>query len=141
MLLVKNTTVSFCCQFVENLVGVVNGKKLKQPLNLIIFIESAMGMLNLPDICRKANELTELGAPFQLDGIVFGSDDFCASIGTYDDVRAEVFIIFGCWTEWSCTTFFEMSSRLAISMLGSRVLQLWFRFYWHLWKLIGGIEQ
>jgi len=49
--------------------------------NLIIFIESAIGMLNLPDICRRANEISEMGAPFTLEGIVFGSDDYLANIG------------------------------------------------------------
>jgi len=38
-------------------------------------------MLSLPDICRRANEISEMGAPFTLEGIVFGSDDFLANIG------------------------------------------------------------
>lgn len=68
--------------FAEKLVGILGERKLKKKkFKLIIFIESAIGMLNLPDICQKANEITELGAPLLLDGIVFGSDDFLANIG------------------------------------------------------------
>jgi len=38
-------------------------------------------MLSLPDICRRAVEISEMGAPFVLEGIVFGSDDYLANIG------------------------------------------------------------
>ena len=54
---------------------------MKKKFNIIIFIESAIGMLSLPDICRRANEISEMGAPFTLEGIVFGSDDYLANIG------------------------------------------------------------
>ena len=50
-------------------------------LNLIIFIESAAGLLRFQDTCQKANCLSNEGAPFVLRGVVFGSDDFCANIG------------------------------------------------------------
>ena len=50
-------------------------------LKLIVFIESAAGLLRFQDICQKANCLSNEGAPFILDGVVFGSDDFCADIG------------------------------------------------------------
>jgi len=53
----------------------------KKKFSLIIFIESAVGILSLPDIIRRANEISEMGAPFLLEGIVFGSDDFLANIG------------------------------------------------------------
>ena len=53
---------------------------MKTPLNLILFTESALGMLNLRAICERALELTA-GLPLSLDGLVFGSDDFCADIG------------------------------------------------------------
>ena len=49
--------------------------------NTIIFIESALGLLNFEAICRRAQELMDLGVPLCLDGVVFGSDDYCASIG------------------------------------------------------------
>lgn len=43
-------------------------------------MESAESLLSLPTICRRGVELSK-DAPFDLDGIVFGSDDFCADIG------------------------------------------------------------
>lgn len=68
--------------FAEKFLSILQERKVKKKkFNLVIYVESALGMLNLPDICRKANEITELGAPLQLDGIVFGSDDFLANIG------------------------------------------------------------
>lgn len=49
-------------------------------LSLVFFIESAKSLLNLRDICEKAQN--SLNCPlYQLDGLVFGSDDFCADIG------------------------------------------------------------
>ena len=57
------------------------GDATEAKLKLIIFIESATGLLRFQDICQKANCLTNEGAPFVLDGVVFGSDDFCADIG------------------------------------------------------------
>ena len=53
---------------------------VKTPMNLILFTESALGMLNLRAICERALELTS-GLPLSLDGLVFGSDDYCADIG------------------------------------------------------------
>ena len=48
---------------------------------LIIYVESAVGLLNADSTCRKAIQLSKNGAPFVLEGLVFGSDDYCASIG------------------------------------------------------------
>lgn len=67
--------------FAEQLVTCLEKKKAKKKFSLIIFIESAVGILSLPDIIRRANEISEMGAPFLLEGIVFGSDDFLANIG------------------------------------------------------------
>ena len=44
-------------------------------------MESAVSLLNLQDICSHGETLTESGAKFEIDGIVFGSDDFVADIG------------------------------------------------------------
>jgi len=52
----------------------------KPKLNLIIFIETAVGLLNMRDVCGKGCQLSESG-PFNLAGLVFGSDDFVADIG------------------------------------------------------------
>lgn len=58
------------------------GKKdMGDKMNLIIFIESARSMLALPKICEKAWELAEKHW-FVPDALVFGSDDYCADIGT-----------------------------------------------------------
>ena len=48
---------------------------------LITFVESAMGLMNLKNIFSKAYELQLKEKLFTLDGVVFGSDDFCADIG------------------------------------------------------------
>ncbi|XP_069746611.1 citramalyl-CoA lyase, mitochondrial isoform X4 [Narcine bancroftii] len=56
------------------------GRTAEKPMNLITFVETAVGLLHFKDICEEAQHL---GAPagFQLDGVIFGSDDFCASVG------------------------------------------------------------
>ena len=66
-------------QFSEKLKNTV-GKKLDKKLRLMIFTESARSLLYLPQICRIGIELSR-NSPFILDGVVFGSDDFCANIG------------------------------------------------------------
>jgi len=69
--------------FESKLVSTLKDSKHKSTsiFNLIIFAESAVSLLKLEDICQRAAELSDLGAPVQLVGIVFGSDDFCADIG------------------------------------------------------------
>jgi len=49
-------------------------------LGLIMFIESARAMLDLPAICRAAFEISD-DSFFIPEALVFGSDDFCADIG------------------------------------------------------------
>eukprot|EP00914_Ancora_sagittata_P015440 GHVO01030516.1.p1 GENE.GHVO01030516.1~~GHVO01030516.1.p1 ORF type:complete len:250 (+),score=31.70 GHVO01030516.1:43-792(+) len=53
----------------------------KKKFNLIIYMETATGLVNLVDTCKRGVALCSEGADFILDGIVFGSDDFCADIG------------------------------------------------------------
>ncbi|ESO04931.1 hypothetical protein HELRODRAFT_185528 [Helobdella robusta] len=67
----------------ETVVSILEGmnKEKHRMFNLIIFIESALGLLNFENICRRSVELMELGVPLSLEGVVFGSDDFCANIG------------------------------------------------------------
>ena len=55
-------------------------KYSKAKLKLVIYVESAASLLNLPLICDKAIQLSSEGV-FKLEGIVFGSDDYCADIG------------------------------------------------------------
>lgn len=51
-----------------------------EPIDLIIYVESARGLLDLKDICEHFLEMAEF-TKCRLAGIVFGSDDFCANIG------------------------------------------------------------
>lgn len=53
---------------------------LPRKINLVIFVESAAALLDLREICKTAVEISS-SCPFSLDGVVFGSDDFCADIG------------------------------------------------------------
>ena len=66
-----------------------SSKKSKQdptqgidPIDLIIYVESAKGLLELKDICAHSIEMSEF-TKCRLAGIVFGSDDFCANIGRF----------------------------------------------------------
>nr|XP_045001738.1 citramalyl-CoA lyase, mitochondrial isoform X2 [Jaculus jaculus] len=58
----------------------LKGRKLEQPMNLIPFVETAMGLLNFKAVCE---ETLKLGPPVGLflDAVVFGGEDFRASIG------------------------------------------------------------
>ncbi|XP_064413716.1 citramalyl-CoA lyase, mitochondrial isoform X4 [Latimeria chalumnae] len=58
----------------------LKGRKLTEPINLITFVETAVGLLNLKAVCEETLYQGEQ-VGFRLDGVVFGSDDFCASIG------------------------------------------------------------
>lgn len=53
-------------------------------MRLVAFIESARSLLDMDDICRHAALLSDQGAAFRLDAVVFGSDDFCADIGQHE---------------------------------------------------------
>lgn len=48
--------------------------------NLITYVESGLGLMNMKDVLLQAQEHTKEGH-YQMDGVVFGSDDFCADIG------------------------------------------------------------
>ena len=65
-------------------------------MNLIIFVESAMAMLNLRDICQQGAALSDSAdSLIRLDGVVFGSDDFVADIGwLFSCNKVDVFILF-----------------------------------------------
>lgn len=55
--------------------------KSTQNVNLIIYIESAIAMTNLPDILKTARLLSQQYNKFTPVALLFGSDDYCASIG------------------------------------------------------------
>ena len=54
---------------------------LDHKLGLIMFIESARSLLDIDSICKAAREISEGGADFVPEALVFGSDDFAADIG------------------------------------------------------------
>ncbi|KAK7483277.1 hypothetical protein BaRGS_00025444 [Batillaria attramentaria] len=71
------------------LVGVRIHRSLKAALgsramgycpHLITYVESAEGLMNMKDVLRRAETFSREGV-YHLDGVVFGSDDFCADIG------------------------------------------------------------
>ncbi|XP_068124099.1 citramalyl-CoA lyase, mitochondrial [Hyperolius riggenbachi] len=56
-------------------------RKLTQPIYLITFVETAVGLINFKSVCEEALKRGPQ-AGFQLDGVVFGAEDFRASIGS-----------------------------------------------------------
>ncbi|XP_074185592.1 citramalyl-CoA lyase, mitochondrial isoform X2 [Rhinolophus sinicus] len=58
----------------------LKGRKLEQPMNLIPFVETAMGLLNFKAVCEEAVKTGPQVGLF-LDAVVFGGEDFRASIG------------------------------------------------------------
>ncbi|XP_069061178.1 citramalyl-CoA lyase, mitochondrial isoform X3 [Pleurodeles waltl] len=56
------------------------GRTLQDPIHLITFVETAIGLLNFKDVCEEALRIgPQVG--LHLDGVVFGAEDFRASIG------------------------------------------------------------
>lgn len=78
ILLPKTNNIDFLQPF-EHLLQ--ETKKIKEPVNLIFYAETCEGVINLNEICKKAMEMSERNKIFKPVGIVFGSDDFLASIG------------------------------------------------------------
>lgn len=52
----------------------------RQPIKLIIWIESARALIDMPQILSAADHLRGY-SPLRLDAAVFGSDDLCADLG------------------------------------------------------------
>jgi citrate lyase subunit beta-like protein len=59
------------------------GGNVKRSLNLIFIMESALGLINLGEIIKNSFDLSarKYENMFNLEGFIFGSDDFCADIG------------------------------------------------------------
>ncbi|KAI7808496.1 citrate lyase subunit beta-like protein [Triplophysa rosa] len=66
--------------FVDRFQQYLKGRELKEPIRLVTFVETAVGLLNFKAVCETLRDLGPK-AGFHHDGVVFGSDDFCASIG------------------------------------------------------------
>ncbi|XP_067890327.1 citramalyl-CoA lyase, mitochondrial isoform X1 [Heterodontus francisci] len=92
LMLPKVETVEEIKWFADRFAKYSKGRTLKEPMNLITFVETAVGLLNFKAGCEEAQRLGA-HAGFQLDGVVFGSDDFCASIGATrtEDARELVY--------------------------------------------------
>ncbi|KAM3933560.1 LOW QUALITY PROTEIN: citramalyl-CoA lyase, mitochondrial [Leptodactylus fuscus] len=66
--------------FAEKFLLHLKGRKLDQPIYLVSFVETAIGLLNFKDVCEEALDRgPKVG--LHLDGVVFGAEDFRASIG------------------------------------------------------------
>jgi len=65
--------------FAAELNSVLSGHP-EQKIGLIMFIETAEGLLNIKEICKYAHEISD-DSFFVPEAIVFGSDDFAADIG------------------------------------------------------------
>ncbi|KAM8977478.1 citramalyl-CoA lyase, mitochondrial [Pelodytes ibericus] len=66
--------------FADKFLHYLKGRKLKKPIHLITFVETATGLLNFKDICVECLQRGP-NAGLYLDGVVFGAEDFRASIG------------------------------------------------------------
>uniref|UniRef100_A0ABI7WN51 Citramalyl-CoA lyase n=1 Tax=Felis catus TaxID=9685 RepID=A0ABI7WN51_FELCA len=66
----------------------LKGRKLEQPMNLIPFVETAMGLLNFKTVCEEALKTGPQVGLF-LDAVVFGGEDFRASIGATSGKEAQ----------------------------------------------------
>uniref|UniRef100_A0A8C4NLK8 Citrate lyase beta like n=1 Tax=Eptatretus burgeri TaxID=7764 RepID=A0A8C4NLK8_EPTBU len=80
LLLPKVDTVEEIRWFADQFSTLMKGRSLPVPMNLITYVESAMGLLNFQNVCEEGSRLGQ-SAGFRLVGTVFGSDDFCASMG------------------------------------------------------------
>ncbi|KAJ6642995.1 Citramalyl-CoA lyase, mitochondrial [Pseudolycoriella hygida] len=67
--------------FTESLKKHVSRDNLNAPINLIFISESCQSILSLPRICESLVGLSKSSGIFELAAIIFGSDDFCASLG------------------------------------------------------------
>lgn len=71
--------------FFQKFAGEVDNNLKGGTLNLIIYIESPKGLLNLREIMQTATKLSENGKILP-SALVFGSDDFCASLGKFREM-------------------------------------------------------
>ncbi|XP_068186043.1 citramalyl-CoA lyase, mitochondrial isoform X4 [Antennarius striatus] len=67
-------------EFVDRFRSSLGGRRLTEPVRLVTFVETAVGLLNFKGVCEEIRRLAPQAGLLH-DGVVFGSDDFCASIG------------------------------------------------------------
>ncbi|XP_063281510.1 citramalyl-CoA lyase, mitochondrial [Pelobates fuscus] len=66
--------------FADRFSHYMKGRDLAQPIYIITFVETATGLLNFKDVCEECLRRGQ-DSRFHLDGVVFGAEDFRASIG------------------------------------------------------------
>nr|XP_025040141.1 citramalyl-CoA lyase, mitochondrial [Pelodiscus sinensis] len=77
--------------FTDKFLYHLKGRPLVEPMNLIPFVETAMGLLNFKAVCEETLRIgSQVG--LHLDAVVFGGEDFRASIGS------DLFIYLKCAT-------------------------------------------
>eukprot|EP00075_Anas_platyrhynchos_P010203 XP_027299456.1 citramalyl-CoA lyase, mitochondrial isoform X4 [Anas platyrhynchos] len=80
MMLPKVENVEEIRWFADRFVHHLKGRTLVEPMNFIPFVETAVGLLNFKAVCEEALKAgSQVG--FHLDAVVFGGEDFRASIG------------------------------------------------------------
>ncbi|XP_033930386.1 citramalyl-CoA lyase, mitochondrial [Melopsittacus undulatus] len=80
MMLPKVENVEEIRWFSDKFLHHLKGRTLVEPINFIPFVETAMGLLNFKAVCEEAlRRGSQVG--FHLDAVVFGGEDFRASIG------------------------------------------------------------
>ncbi|KAM4700391.1 citramalyl-CoA lyase, mitochondrial isoform 2-T2 [Discoglossus pictus] len=67
-------------KFTDKFQHTIKNRKLTEPIHLITFVETAVGLLNFKEVCEEVL-LRGPKAGLHLDGVVFGAEDFRASIG------------------------------------------------------------
>ncbi|KAM8858051.1 citramalyl-CoA lyase, mitochondrial isoform 5-T5 [Synchiropus picturatus] len=72
--------VALSKKFVDRFQRHLKARPLTEPIRLVTFVETAVGLLNFKVVCEEIRRLAPQ-AGLHHDGVVFGSDDFCASIG------------------------------------------------------------
>ncbi|XP_015683481.1 citramalyl-CoA lyase, mitochondrial isoform X2 [Protobothrops mucrosquamatus] len=68
-------------KFIEKCAWHLQGRTLIEPINFIPFVETAMGLLNFKAVCEEILR-REPQVGLHLDAVVFGGEDFRASIGS-----------------------------------------------------------
>lgn len=85
LMLPKVDTAEEALWFASTLKNIFKKGNLERPFRLVIFTESADGLLDLREILHRLKKLScgadKEGVAYVLEGVVFGSDDYCASIG------------------------------------------------------------
>ncbi|XP_010576642.1 PREDICTED: citrate lyase subunit beta-like protein, mitochondrial [Haliaeetus leucocephalus] len=80
MMLPKVENVEEIKWFSDKFLHHLKDRTLVEPMNFIPFVETAVGLLNFKAVCEEALR-TGSQVGFHLDAVVFGGEDFRASIG------------------------------------------------------------